>query len=118
MVFPALKYFLLHYSLLCAWAVQMGAPQSSASDIQDLICRGIPGLNEQQIQICKQVPRAINVLQETQRIFESECAWQFRKEQWNCTGVNMSVFSAPKFAGELCIFAEQLIAIATISVHV
>lgn len=92
----ASKYLLLHYSLLCAWAVQMGTP----INIQEIICMGIPGLNQQQIQICTQVPRAINVLRDTQRKFESECAWQFRKEQWNCTGVNMSVFGAPDFAGE------------------
>ena len=98
----SLRYLSIHYSLLFAWAVTLATPQSPSAEIQDLICRAIPGLNEEQIQICKDVPRAIEILQNTQKMLASECAWQFRKELWNCSGLDMPLFSAPNIAGELC----------------
>ncbi len=104
------NYLFVHYSLLCAWAMQMVSPEAcGVRCIQELICRGIPGLNERQIQICINVPQSINVLTDAQRIFESECVWQFRKEKWSCTGVNMSIFSAPTLSGKhACIHMHAL----------
>ncbi len=103
------NYLFVHYSLLCAWAMQMVSPQASGVDfIQRAICNGIPGLNERQIEICINVPKSMNVLTDAQRIFESECVWQFRKEKWSCTGVNMSIFSAPTLSGKhACMHALQ-----------
>ncbi len=102
------NYLSVHYSLLCAWTMQMVSPQAGVDFIQRAICEGIPGLNERQIEICINVPQSTNVLKAAQRIFESECVWQFRKEKWSCTGVNMSVFSAPTLAGKhACMHALQ-----------
>ena len=90
-------------SLLCAWTIQLARPQtpgSSLIDIQDIICRSIPGLNEGQIDLCKEVPKAISILKKTQELFNEECTWQFRKELWNCSGVGMPIFSRLTLRGE------------------
>lgn len=97
----SLRFLSIHYSLLFAWAVTVVTPQSPAVDIQELICRAIPGLNEDQIQLCKEVPRAIEILQNTHKMLASECAWQFRKELWNCSGLDRPLFSAPNLAGKV-----------------
>jgi len=103
----SLRYYLVYYSLLSAWTIQFAAPQLS-DDFQSLICRGIPNLSEEQIQMCIEVPQAISKLQTTEGIFRSECQWQFRRELWNCSGSGMPVFSEPKLAGKLVAFVSYI----------
>ena len=85
----------LHYSFLCGWTVQFVSPQFDPG----LICNYIPGLNEAQKNVCKEVPEAIVTLIKAEDVIKRECEWQFKSERWNCSGVNPPIFKDPALNG-------------------
>ena len=88
-------------SLLCAWAVRQASPFASTSILQEILCRNTAGLNVAQQNICIEVPAAMPILTRAEGIVSGECAWQFRREQWNCTGAESPIFHRPPLQGEL-----------------
>ena len=85
------------YSLLCLWAAQTVSPFAP-----DFICLYIPGLNARQVEVCRQVPAAMNILTAAEETFAVECEWQFRKERWNCTGISPPIYHDPDIPGTVC----------------
>ena len=58
------------------------------------VCSSLPGLAEQQIEVCLQHPNTIRSVSDGARRGIQECQYQFRNERWNCTTRNdeQSVF--------------------------
>lgn len=73
---------------------------SSSNDLSCSICRFIPGLNSAQQDLCCDVPKAISLLDLTERSIQTECKWQLRKELWNCSNIGRPIFREPGLRGE------------------
>ena len=80
---------------------QPQAPPGSSEPQEDpqvaaarAVCSSLPGLSEQQIEVCLQHPNAIRSVSDGARRGIQECQYQFRNERWNCTTRNeeQSVF--------------------------
>lgn len=80
---------LLCVGLTCIWVLHVAQTFSP-----DLICLTIPGLNAVQRALCRQLPKAMNVLVNASLAYTDECNWQFRKDRWNCTVGGIPVFSS------------------------
>lgn len=93
--------YLSFSSLLCAWAAQQTSPFASIPNLHETLCRNTAGLNVKQQNICIEVPAAMSILIRAEGIVNAECAWQFRREQWNCTGAESPIFSRPPLQGKL-----------------
>ena len=91
------KLFLPFCSLLCTWIVRQASPIAS---LHEILCRNTPGLNQAQQNICIEVPASMPILRRAEKIVGAECAWQFRKNKWNCTGVESTIFGQPHLQGE------------------
>jgi len=81
--------------------------QQASPSLHAILCRNTPGLNQAQQNICIEVPTSMPILRRAEKIVGAECAWQFRKNKWNCTGVDSTIFRQPHLPGEhhLCVWA-------------
>lgn len=77
----------------------VGSAMGTASSIQCAVCRFIPGLTPSQVDMCCEFPRAILLLSGTQKVMRAECRWQFRKELWNCSELDMPLFKETVLPG-------------------
>ena len=91
-------------SLMCIWVFHAAQTFSP-----DLICLTIPSLNAQQKALCRQLPKAMNVLVNATLAYTDECNWQFRKDRWNC-----SVGGIPIFASKIAFNSELMTAIVRV----
>ena len=82
-------------SLLSGWTVRLVSPQFDPR----LICDYIPGLNQAQRNVCKEVPEAMVTLTTAEDVFKGECEWQFKKDRWNCSDVEPPIFKDPELQG-------------------
>lgn len=58
-----------------------------------VICKSIPGLVAQQVEVCQHFPDTITSVADGARRGIQECQYQFRHERWNCsTSEDQSVF--------------------------
>ncbi|KAL5474922.1 hypothetical protein EMCRGX_G026952 [Ephydatia muelleri] len=80
---------LLYVSLMCIWVFHAAQTFSP-----DLICLTIPSLNAQQKALCRQLPKAMNVLVNATLAYTDECNWQFRKDRWNCSVGGIPIFAS------------------------
>ncbi|GFO01936.1 protein wnt [Plakobranchus ocellatus] len=58
---------------------------SLAGSVQDDTCNQVPGLVQQQLQVCRENPESLHCISEGARRGILECQSQFRFERWNCT---------------------------------
>ena len=73
---------------MCIWVFHAAQTFSP-----DLICLTIPSLNAQQKALCRQLPKAMNVLVNATLAYTNECNWQFRKDRWNCSAGGIPIFA-------------------------
>ncbi|CAL1527163.1 unnamed protein product [Lymnaea stagnalis] len=72
--------------LRCCYASWMYLGVASlAGSIRDDTCSEVPGLVQQQLQVCKDNPQSLLCISEGARRGILECQSQFRFERWNCT---------------------------------
>ncbi|XP_037948432.1 protein Wnt-2 [Teleopsis dalmanni] len=65
-----------------------------------ILCAHIPGLTQQQAQLCSESPDALIALGEGHHMGAEECQYQFRGHRWNCTKVwQRNVFGHFMFVG-------------------
>lgn len=89
---PRIGDFLCVICLLSGWTVRLVSPQFDPR----LICDYIPGLNQAQRNVCKEVPEAMVTLTTAEDVFKGECEWQFKKDRWNCSDVEPPIFKDPE----------------------
>lgn len=101
------------YRLLLSWAMHLAYPVESSGSAPDcnnsihcIICRSIPSLNENQVEMCINVPQSLTVLTNAQPMISGECKWQFRREQWDCAGVTTPIIEEPDLKCKLAMCAQ------------
>lgn len=83
--------------------------------IQTIICESIPDISVAAVDFCIANPQEFNVLFKAEELIQGECTWQFKKEKWNCTGIQPPIFNRPNMRERKeCSFIYALTSAVTV----